>query len=462
MDDKKKLQIQVNNIIDERRKAIFTRLNSIDEKHDTIWMQFGYPEEITPQMFRSAYRRQDLAQAAINRTIDKTWQTMPQVIEDDNSDNKVNTKWEVSVNKLMSNAFRHIIDADRKNLINRFSAVIVKFKDGLDYDNPVDLKIISRLKNFAISGYLTAWEDQIKAVEWDTDINSESYGKVTMWSFNESAVDGDASGSPKESRNIHHSRVIIIAEGSYNDDPFSGVPFLEAGFNSLIDMQKIKGSAAEGSFKNSGRQLHVNYDTEVSIADLMSATGSKTPEDLKKKIDNDIHSINSHIDSVMLTSGASVTPLSVNIGNPYPSWTLAANSFCASISKPFTVIVGQQTGRLASEQDQIDFNTGVESRRVNFVNDGILKKFIDMFCNYGMVDKKDDYLIKWDSLLEASESAKADLFNKLAAGNKLTLESNLQPALTNDEMRVAAGYEPSGDDKIPERMKEDDPENKDK
>lgn len=450
-----KLEFQINNRVSENlaRERLAFSGGGLDQKHDRIWCQFGYPEQITSDMLRWAEERQAPAKAAVARILDKTWQTMPAIIENEESDNKVNTSWELLVNKIMRQAYPAIIDADKKNLINKYSAVIIRFRDGLPLDQPVNISVLKRQKDKAIAGYIPAWEDQLKPSQWDTDETSEDYGKVLMWSYNESAVGSIGEGKPVVTREIHHSRIIILAEGSYDNNHACGVSSLEAGFNSLIDMQKAQGGAAEGFLKNASRQLHVNYNENVTVDSLIRATGVKNKEELRDKLNDDIDAINRAVDAAMFTFGADVTPLSVAPADPSPTWMVAANTYSASWRLPFTILFGQQTGRLASDQDQIDYNMRGSSRRVNFA-DGVIRSFVDMFAKYGIFETKEDYLIRWDSLLEPGLAQKADTFAKLASANKSVFESNLMPALTIDEMRQVAGFEPIGEDELPENAHE--------
>ena len=50
----------------------------------------------------------------------------------------------------------------------------------------------------------------------------------------------DTMGRPETWLDVHPSRVQILAEGSVGD-MFDGVPMLRAGFNALVDIEKISG-----------------------------------------------------------------------------------------------------------------------------------------------------------------------------------------------------------------------------
>ena len=73
-------------------------------------------------------------------------------------------------------------------------------------------------------------------------------------------------------------------------------------------------------------------------------------------------------DNSLIAYGMSAKTLSSTLADPMNPWTIALNEVAASTGIPATILVGQQTGRLASDEDGKQMAKVVMARRQNVLN----------------------------------------------------------------------------------------------
>jgi len=307
------------------------------------------------------------------------------------------------------------------------------------------------------------YENQLRVTQWNSDANSPDFGTPQMWQYRMRPPPNgqDTQGRPDQWADVHPSRVQILAEGSVGDF-FDGVPLLRAGFNHLVDLEKIAGGSGESYLKNSARTLVLKFDPNASPQNL-AGSASAEAQALSEAVQDKTDRLNRNIDSSIVLQGGEATTLQTTVADPWPSFEVAASLFAASVCMPFSIVFGQREGKLASDQDQSDMNNRARSRQVNELTP-MLTQFITRAQAAGWIEAG-DFVVEWPDLAAPSDDGKLDRAAKMAGVNKVMFDAGDRPAFRAEEIRKAAGYEQDDmpdepDDDLPgegEDDAEDDP-----
>lgn len=405
---------------------------SMDTKRPDAWTQYGYPTEVSFSRLLTAYSRGGPGHGAVHRLLDKCWQEKPR-IKEPNADKA--TPWETKLDALITsiNGWQKLRDLDRRNMVGRYAALIYRVADGKRLEEALT-------PGFKLVDIVPVYENQIEVTLWHQDQNDpDNFGKPKMWTYRARRPDAtNTQAKPDEQVNVHPSRVQVLAEGSVGDF-FDGVPLLLAGFNSLIDLEKIGGGSAESYLKNSARTLVLKFDGNSSPADLASTPGEGAPTDLKAAIEAKTRALNRNIDSSLVLQGGEASTLQTTVSDPEPSFMVAANLFAASVQIPFTVLFGQQTGRMASDEDKADMVARCKSRQINELTP-MLVEFVKRMQAAGLVEER-EFEVEWPPLDAPGDAEKVDLVAKMAAAAKAAADTGVFELFDGNEYRRAAGYE---------------------
>lgn len=439
-------QFLVNALADAigRQRMLYAHGPNGNTKRTKLWDEFGYPETVNFDNYYRAYERNAVAHAAVHKLLDSCWTDNPTIIDGaKKKEAEETTDWEESTTKLLSKHWAKLKDADRRNLVGRYSAVLLQIKDGREWYQPVDKNVVKALGDKALVKLIPAWEAQIKPGNFDIDTQSDSYGQPVSYSFNEQPVGDDGTYGIVRSVTVHPDRVIILCEGSEDENMLAGVPLLRAGFNKLLDIEKTSGGSAEGFLKNASRQLGIEFSKETNIDALIKQAKDEGFDKLGDAMNDKIRRMNSGTDSALVMQAGQASVLSVAAADPTPTWTAAANEFSASIQCPFTIQFGQQTGRLASDEDKNEWAKRCNGRRWGFLTDYITR-VIERFWTLGIIEPpiNGEVSIVWSDLLAPSEKEKISNMQAMADVAQKTQQAYGTPAVDANEVRAVGELEP--------------------
>ncbi|WP_275075000.1 anti-CBASS protein Acb1 family protein [Providencia rettgeri] len=424
---------------------------SSNTKRTNLYDEFGYPTKLIFRNFYDTYERNAVAHSAVHRLLDDCWQDKPTIIDGNESkENKETTDWEASVAKLLKKYWPRIKDADRRNMVGRYSALLIQLRDNKEWSEEVDYSVIKNIKEKALVNLIPLWESQIKVAEWDNDITSETYGQPLMYDFDERPVGENEIYGPIQQKQIHPSRVIILCEGAEDGDMFSGLPLLRAGFNKLLDIEKISGGSAEGFLKNASRQIAVEFDAATEMETIAQAARDSGYTDLGAAMEDKINKLNRGTDSAAVMQAGKMNVLSVAAADPTPSWEVAVREFLTTIRIPFSEFLGTQTGVLAGDKDGAAYGKRLNGRRWGFLTQYVTE-LIERLWKLGIIDppKSGEVTLAWSDMLAPSESDKIENMLKMADVATKTQQSFGMSAISPNEVRAVGELEPLEDEGYP-------------
>lgn len=420
-----------------------------DLKHDH-YFDFGFPAILQFSDFYQMYRRNGIAKAAVNKTVEKIWETNPYLLEKERDGSQGGQTEETPLELSIRQAFARIRlwgafnEVNKRAYVGQFAALILQFRDGLAWDQPV-VRVPGGLDG--LRKVFPAWQGELSVSMWDEDINSETYGEPLMYQYSETAMDKQQQGASRQI-NIHPSRVIIWSD----DGTLNGQSLLEAGYNDLITLEKIIGSGGEGFWKNAKSAPVLEAPAEADMGAVARSLGMEVPQ-LLEKMEDQVESWSKGFDKMLMLQGIVAKNLQVQLPSPEHFFNVALQSFAASISMPTKILVGMQTGERASTEDANEWSQTNNGRRETVIIPNIMM-FVTRLVDVGILPKKDWHL-DWIDLTESSMSEKIDRANKMADVNQKVGD---EWVFTPEEIRAAVGYEPLSAAEA-EREIEDDPEN---
>ncbi|HCD9774190.1 TPA: DUF1073 domain-containing protein, partial [Enterobacter hormaechei] len=164
MNESENKQLATNASIDRERMRYVNALfnGTSNTKRKRLYQEFGYPQDLCFDDFYRAYRRNAIAGAAVARMVDGCWEDYPDVYEGDQTkDATQQTPWDKRVNKLLKRCWKQIKGADKRNLVGRYSALLIQVKDSKSWWEPVDKAMVGRLQERALVRLIPVWEAQL-------------------------------------------------------------------------------------------------------------------------------------------------------------------------------------------------------------------------------------------------------------------------------------------------------------
>lgn len=403
-------------------QAISGGYDFADTLHN-VYLDFGYPATITFSYLWNMYRRFGIARNAVELPVDTTWMTFPTV----DGTKRFQNEFEKLAKRV--SLWQRMKGLDTRQRVGRYAGFYMRVKDGLDPSLPIKGTLPG---SAALVSIMPLHEGQLQVQETDHDPRSETFDQPIMYRYHGAGV-GDRNEQTQSSFQIHPSRIVIAAEGA-DDGSIYGIPILEACYNSLMDLRKIIGAGGEGFYKNAAQSIIFHLEDTANAAineDLLTEFNEVYDEFAKNRQRRGLW-----------TPGLKPVALDSKLADPINFFQNALQDVAAAVGIPSTILIGQQTGRLASNEDSRSFLSGVNSRRAHFGTE-MVTNFIEWCMKYGVLPSS-RYEIYWDDLLALSDSEKLSNANKMADINKKHSSAGMGGVFSVDEVRELTGRKPNG------------------
>lgn len=432
------------NIVVNKSQSVRDRLSAVisgtydnaDTLHN-IYADYGYPATLTFDHFWNMYRRFGIAKQVIELYPDAGWSEDPLIFGSSKLVKDLDTL------NYTQDLWHRMKTLDENQRVGRYAGVFIRVRDGRLPEEPIQKKLNGVN---ALVDLIPLYESQLKVITIDNDPVSDTYGMPTMYQFNGSAL-GDTNEHTQISFNIHPSRVIISAENSGNKSIY-GKSSLESVYNSLMDLRKIIGAGGEGFYINAAQSILLDVKDSASAFELGDSL-----DEFSANYDDFIRN---RARRAMWTPGMEAKTLDSNLVMPKEFFMNALSDVAAGAKIPATMLIGQQTGKLASIEDVRFLMSNVNSRR-NYHQTKIVRSFIDWMMKYGILPAG-DYEVKWPDALALSSNEKLDSGIKMASINTSQFNAGQGAVFSSEEIRLISGYESEPDEVISEELPDNDEE----
>ncbi len=405
-----------------------------DDTMHNIFLDYGYPDQLTFSMLWNMYRRFGIAKNGVEIFPKIGWMDPPTI----ESSEKVKKGIEDLVEKFQF--WNRLKGLDTRQRVGQYAGMFMRVRDNKKPDQPIE----GVLPGFdALVDMIPLYEGQLTVQDTNTTETDDDFGKPTMYLFQGGGTAGNRNPFMNASFSIHPSRIVIAAEGSDNGGIY-GIPAMEAGYNSLMDLRKIIGAGGEGFYRNASQSIIFNASdpdnirANTAILDKFNEQFDEFTMDRMRK--------------ALWTPGLEAKAIESHLIQADTFFNNAANDAAAGFEIPVTILIGQQTGRLASGEDIRALLASVQSRRENFQT-VMTRDVIDWLMEFGILPMA-DYDVEQEDALALSNSERLDNVVKMAdingknfmAGGGLIFSDEVMIEASGNEVEELPDDPPEGED----------------
>lgn len=395
-----------------------------------LYSVFGYNGNPEFKDFLAKYVRQDIAKRIVTAYPASTWKGTPEITGNTQS---FDNAWKDFVNAFQP--FNHLERADKLAGIGSYGILLIGFDDGASLDKPV--------RRASSILYMQPYmEGSVGIKKLVSDTRSPRFGKPEAYvikTFDPNKFGASSPGATvamagaTREIEVHWTRILHLAEDTTEDTIF-GIPRLLPVYNLLDDLLKVCGGSAETFWLVGNRGLHIDVDKEMEL-------NASDAEDLAEELEE----YQNQLRRTIRTRGVKIHNLGSETPDPKNTFNVILSLLSGATGIPQRILLGAEAGQLASEQDRANWAERVEERQQDYADPHVLRQFIELMVNAGLIAKPKKLEIKWPSAFQLSPLEKAQMYAQHARSViNLSRQFAQQPITTIPEARVMIGLPAEG------------------
>lgn len=362
-----------------------------------IYTELGYPQQLTFEDYWARYDRDGLAGRVVDKPAKDSWRSAPIITDGDKGETPF-IKGIEAINKNLK-LWKALADLDRISGVGQYGVLLLGVKDGEKLDKEVGKKLSPQSLIYLRPFY----EKQAEIKEWVSDSQDPRFSLPKTYQFNFSEIGDNSNTVSMQSKIVHWSRCIHIAENSI--DGVFGTPRLKKSFNRFMDSDKVVGGSAEAAWRLIYKGIVVSERDGYEIGDNAEALEDKFLEYVHK------------LKRVLVMSGVDVNELgNTEMPDPTGLFGILVSFMAANADMPQRILIGSERGELASSTDQAQWAGTVANRREQHVEPNIIRPSIDWMVEHGVLPEpvSGEYQIEWKPIFEMDDKELAEIGEKKA------------------------------------------------
>jgi uncharacterized protein len=388
----------------------------------------GYPRDLTPQDYLSAYLRGGIAARIIDAFPDATWRETP-IIKAAGEDE--NGPFAEAVNRLFDDGgvWETMQRLDLLTSLGHYGVLLFGVAGARPLTQPLE---DGRQRLLYLSPH---GERSATITKWDNRPDSPRFSKPEIYRIT-IGTNWVGIGGAETVVDVHWSRTIHVTERAL-DDGAIGTPRLERIWNRIMDLEKLLGGSAEVYWQNAAGLRTWNADAD-------SDWDPKEKEDMKAELEEAMNGLRRDI----RLRGVEAKLLAATPHDPSGHVDGQLDMISGSTGIPKRILIGSERGELSSEQDENNWAGRIAERRERHAGPKIIVPVVDRFIRFGILPKPagGTYDIEWPDSDALGEEKRAEiaLSKSQALQAYMTIPGSDQ-VVPVEEFRGWVGEEPESD-----------------